>query len=935
MVTASEQSARYQAFQRMSDAEVRTAYPQLNQYEINRIRESPNQGYRIPVMTVQQAQEVFPDLPREQQLEAAKSATGLNPLGQPYATQQAVAKAKAEGRVPAVLEKPYEQLSVREKRTVQRLVPELADIGVVSLKETPSLVRPGFVSERQVYVLSSESAASLGLKGESITGSVAFRDYGLVTAKVGKFYIVVEKERYEKKVSELERAKERGVVESKVLVKDLKPVDLELASQMDIKATTFRQDFENRQKFVEQELQKKQVLVGAVFTPGIVEPKEKMLYGLLPGEIETQKTILPTYKQFGEFFGGKGAYSSYEAGGKGVIAGLIEFPRGLELLVRGLVTKPAETGIGVAEGYYEMFGYAASKLSKGITGFKEALQEAGTFQGSKTIGTLVGQTAFLGGLGRVIPRAVAEFKVLGKKYVPPETKFNISSLEKARENIAEFPQSPKGIGQMLEKFEKGSQESGLLDLESKAVGTHTTARGAFKSITETPEKASRPSDVAGLYITPVGEASVPFTGLLSREYPGISINPLDFFKRKSPAVLDIKLPEPVQRMPESYTSALTKAQSFFEEPIGKKGSAYITAASEVLGKKETEAAIIRNTVLERQLSAKANAWDKLTGFEQYTRLEKGGYPIQLNVYKALGEEVVAGKKTVLAGELVEKTLREAESLGKTNLLIIPLISSKPGRTARSELLKVEVPEVSVPKSSSISVSSSILVSSSVSGISDISKLSSLVSGFSSSSMVSGISSGLSSVGESIVGKSSNLRELSSKVSNVSSRLSNLVSHSIVRSWFDYLKYSSSTRSYVKIPPPPPPIFYREDKDEEDFEKKVKNLPGFAVLLKKSKLAKKYDILLGEGLALESALELGRRYAAGTAKASFKVIPSALPGRQVLQFETGKFQQQFYKSKIGAFVERTKFRIDLPGEKKEIPGRALELRQLGLIKKRRR
>jgi len=96
--------------------------------------------------------------------------------------------------------------------------------------------------------------------------------------------------------------------------------------------------------------------------------------------------------------------------------------------------------------------------------------------------------------------------------------------------------------------------------------------------------------------------------------------------------------------------------------------------------------------------------------------------------------------------------------------------------------------------------------------------------------------------------------------------------------------------------------------------------------------------VGERLPRGRALALGAKITAETAARSFRIIPRGFTARRDIPFKLGQmFRPAIRKGKpvSGIIVERTKYAIDAPIEKRQIPGEAKRLRALGLLRTKRK
>jgi len=404
---------------------------------------------------------------------------------------------------------------------------------------------------------------------------------------------------------------------------------------------------------------------------------------LLPGVPETQ-TFFPTYKQFGDFFGGKGAYSGYQAFGVGggVIAGIIGAPRDIELFGRSLVSDPVMTVAGIPKGYVD---FGKNVLDPNVDEFYKG-QISGSF---------VAQAVIFGAAGKAISGIAGKATTLGKAEVPSKSFFDPFAIEALEEGRTIYPKS-SGVPEMLVKFRKGAAELDLYNEGYKGAIIHTT------DVIFDPETFARvgTSETPGLYGTPPGRASPAFARLMESEYPSIklSLNPFESLGKGKPAAYEVLLEEPVQRIPKTELSSYARAQEFFgtsRTKFGKqgkfsesellpvkapKGKAFISPAAE-FGKRETEAILPAGTKLKRVFSKNANVWEQLTGFERFTKVKGKGIPIFK--YAALKEGKLVGN-IITAEELGKKVSREYRSNAlKPSLVLSPIPLFSKASKARS------------------------------------------------------------------------------------------------------------------------------------------------------------------------------------------------------------------------------------------------------------
>lgn len=134
---------------------------------------------------------------------------------------------------------------------------------------------------------------------------------------------------------------------------------------------------------------------------------------------------------------------------------------------------------------------------------------------------------------------------------------------------------------------------------------------------------------------------------------------------------------------------------------------------------------------------------------------------------------------------------------------------------------------------------------------------------------------------------------------------------------------------IKTPPPtefgeifreqPPPFLLPKKKDFPQF-RPIARVGGFEVFVKR---AGEFVRVSKAPLGKRAALGLGAMITRGTAARTFKIEPIGKPGRRVpglaRWFKPEQFRAPFGKTRLpkGAYVEKVKFAIDLPGEFREI------------------
>jgi len=129
--------------------------------------------------------------------------------------------------------------------------------------------------------------------------------------------------------------------------------------------------------------------------------------------------------------------------------------------------------------------------------------------------------------------------------------------------------------------------------------------------------------------------------------------------------------------------------------------------------------------------------------------------------------------------------------------------------------------------------------------------------------------------------------------------------------------------------PPPPVIWPRRK-QRPWPIRFDLRRAFEVITGRGKKQQ----TIARGVPLGIALAIGQKEVKETARASFRLEPFGTTTRKDIVPRLDILQ--FRKAKRGhGFVERRQFRIDMPGEKKEIPYKAQQLRRLGLLKTKNR
>jgi hypothetical protein len=564
------------------------------------------------------------------------------------------------------------------------------------------------------------------------------------------------------------------------------------------------------------------------------------------------------------------------------------------LILTKSVTKPL---IGLVTGPINML----SRPGETIEGFRTAFKE----RPGQLVGSTITSVLAFKGFGSLAKITYGKITSLGKTYIPRE-KLVVPEVISGKKL---FPEAKSGV-EALNKFNKEAYKSAtgrnvvysasdypFTPIVGRTIKV-TSGRGLVKSV-----------DVPGLY-TSVRGVSEYFLRIKKGigDYKIFPTSLKDLFPGK-PKILAIA--QTPSRIPVSFRTSLAKAQTFFGKkgltlikPKGVPGKPYISPALEFGFKKEAEAVIQVGSTLKRtQLDT---LWQKITGFSKYTKINGEVVPIyELEVTKSVGSVAkplvqkvsvvdyasysgVAPKvlvsKSVVSGLVSSVKIPVVSSLDKSSFVSKSVLSSGVSSLKKYNV-DIKYPSVSVSSISKITPSSGVSVSRTVSD----------------SSVVS------SSVKPYIVSVNKSVSAPSSRVSLVSKIKS--ISKKSIPSYFIPSK---------KIIIPRIPSFKQNIKPVISSFKENKSVVGlFDVLVKKKGKFVKVGSKLPKGLALRK----GAGLVDVTTARTFRLQQSGF-GRtgDVPLPKLSQFRAPSVRSKLNApltFVEKSKFAINVVGEKSEL------------------
>jgi hypothetical protein len=575
-------------------------------------------------------------------------------------------------------------------------------------------------------------------------------------------------------------------------------------------------------------------------------------------------------------FGSTGEYIAASLVGGAVLVGAHVVNTGEKLFTQPVSVTASKANAVVTAVGQNPGGFAAGIASNTVSSFED-----NPFK-------FVGETAGVYGLQKGTEAVLQTGRniVIASKadYVPPEQVFSGEVLSGAQK----FPEQSPTVAQDIARFEATKNAEGNL------IGTHVTGSSPSFAAKNLQVKAGPAGAVLkedpGLYITPAGEGSAYFTGLMENEAYEVkfSLNPIDV---KRPGVVQVTYKE-IERLPKSVinTPGYSAAASFEKASVGS-GKSFITKRAEV-STSEIEAVVPEGAQLTRTTAS---------SFEKYTSLNGVNVPIREFEYAATKQ---GAKGAFESGGVKFKDVSSSSYTAAKTVTPYPFIRVPEGSSARivSKGYDLSSSKSSSPLSSSSSVSGSSYAPSSSSGIGNSGSSSS----GSSSSYVSS-----SSGGDSSSGRGSSYTPPPPT-------------------------YPSSGGSSTNGPPYPPygPPTYRGPQNRPpDYPPNT----GSSTAITESVGDEAYDVfirrrgkfqMIGARLPFQQAKAQSIVGLQGTAAASAKIVftGQTSKGRGIVpndlsrEFTTGK-------KEADVIVQKNRFRISSPGEKTEITMKGIQANRM--------
>lgn len=592
---------------------------------------------------------------------------------------------------------------------------------------------------------------------------------------------------------------------------------------------------------------------------------------------------------------------------------------------------------------------------------------------SEALIMLPGATA----LSKIGSKSLSQVGGIKKVFIPAESLVTKPVLT----GVQRFP-TAKGAVQALKDFEKTPYKTAL-PTGKKYVYSATdypfTPLTGRKIVVTTGRGLEKGVDVPGLYASIKGVS--PYFLRIKKQF-GLDYSlPTKIFPRSllpaKPKILAIR--QVPSRLPASDRITLAKAQAAFgktpktlalakqksrlldatiaKTATVKPGKPVLSPALELGLKPEAEAVIRVGSQLKRV--GLDSLWQRLTGYKFYTKIDGVQVPIyEMGVVKSVVgkgthkiglQQAIDAKKYASSSPLVsEKALVSSSSLstlGAGASSVIQPISSSNIQSVSKDFVNNSSSVYRIPSSLKISYTSpkirqvSIVsepkysVQPSVSSYPTPSKSS-------SSPLDSRVSSVSSYPSQPVYSPSvsKSISRMNSIVSQIKSGYStSKVSSVRTPSFSSYPSYPSRvTPTTPPIVPPPPIISYPR-------------LGGFKLSSKGGEMREAYkvvarvrgeDKILKIGVPKNLAKNVGSRFVGETPARSFKIVKVGMTTRKdvPIKMPMYKFREPVSLGSVAKkgyrFVEKTKYAIESPGEKRGIPGKAQALRRAGLLKTRK-
>lgn len=592
---------------------------------------------------------------------------------------------------------------------------------------------------------------------------------------------------------------------------------------------------------------------------------------------------------------------------------------------------------------------------------------------SYTLGTMAGNILVskkvYGGLGKAANFVADEVSVLGKSkgYIPSEKVVVPEVTKKLLEGKTAFPEA-KGAADALKKYytEDYKSATGKNVVYSASDYFFTPFKGR-NIIVEPGRGLSKKVDVPVMYASTRG-ISAHFLRIyegLTSKYKLLPEGWRDLLPSKPKVMTVAEVPK---RIPKEFRTDLATQQSFFgktpetiamaktgvkpavinarvgELAVGKKGTPYFTPALELGLKSEAEVGIITGTALKRV--GMNTAWDKLTGFSKYTRINGRVVPfyemevVGKGVGKGLIEKVSTSDYSKYSSGVTKSSLINPKSVSS-----LSSIANVAAKIYSSKSLNVNKPISSYSPSVSSSISSKAVsfiypkvpsyssksnTSYSINKLTSSGKTSSSYSKGGSSYRLPRVSSGVS-----------NVSSLSSGVPSVVSSYGKINSYNKMISSYSSPKYKSnyfssgSSYNFPRVPPLTPPKIPKDY--YQDYSKK--QLPRVSQGYSVSTRIEGKEYLLAVGVPKNLAVKIGTTYTDRTSARSIKIKPVGVTRmRDVAPVNVKKYRVPKPNRKVARegfqLVEKAKFAIDTPGEFSEITLKGLSTKKSRVKKKKK-
>lgn len=555
------------------------------------------------------------------------------------------------------------------------------------------------------------------------------------------------------------------------------------------------------------------------------------------------------------------------------------------IITKGLITKPTETISSIIN------------VPAQLEAFKQQTVKTPLISIGNVVGGLFGGE-LVAGIGKPIRSTYIK---TGSKFVPPEKTFASEVLKEK----ATFPLTSSSA-QTIKRI-------GATELEGKQFVVTASQEPLKGKIVGKGGRAAAGLEDPGIYVTSKGRGSPYFLGtkqtssdLLYSDL-SISINPFAIYKPKTPSLSEFEVSKAI-----TLPKEITKVAGFsevekFQQSLTDKGIAIVTKRSQIgtgelrpkyfydekgnlireAGTVEEEAVIPIGAEIKQIRPETGLA--KFKGYSEYTTSE--GYAVPIRKYKIVGE---TDKVPILETAVPKKEISSYEYKPKISSPIIP---KEPIYLSSSKKVSSKVSPVSSSISSSVSEISNYSISS-------------------SSIESSGISTG-----ESYPSKTSSEGSSISTPSYKPSEISSYTSESSKVSGYSPSSYSSRGYSEIFVPPEyqlKKPIYILK----KEYKKKKK---GFRVEVRRKGVFQEIkDTFATEKEAMAFGFEKVKKSAAAT----YKIKPVDYEPSKKFQGKIN-YNELYAKKEKGQtlYIQKSKFRISTPEEKKEITYKGIQARKL--------